>query len=180
MTSLFGTTQAYNGLADTYLYLAPSCDDKVFGTNINYCNLSNWGIYDGQEGDPNVLNLYQSQMSSCNKGLCKAGLGELIKDSKEKEAFQKAMSTITENGSTQKVTVASLLSRNPRCSKWKKIVEKAGFMPYIDKNNGQYQVTMFCPTDNVIPDEWMSKLPYMAPNTLRPLCLAHTLPFFFD
>jgi hypothetical protein len=180
MTSLYGTTQAYNGLANTYLYLAPSCDDKLFGTNINYCSLSQWGIYDGQEADPKVLNMYKAQTQACNNGLCSTALGDMLKDQQEKDAFTKSMSTITLNGSTQKSTVYSLLQRNPKLSKWRKIVERAGFVPYINSMNGNYRVTMFAPTDDQIPDEWMVKLPYMAPNTLRPLCLAHTLPFFFD
>jgi len=177
MTSLFGTTQAFQGLAGTYLYLAPNCGDKVFGTDINYCSLTNWGIYDGQEKDAAVLNLYKKQRNSCMDGMCDP-TSKFTQS--QKEDYDRATSTITPNGSTTKTTVWSLIQSHPRLSKWKKIVEKTGYDKYINELNGITYVTMFAPVNESIPDEWMSNLQNVTGNSIRPLAQAHTLPFQLD
>ncbi len=162
MSGLYGTTQAYQPISSYYLNLAPSCDDNIFGTNINYCKLVNWGIYDGQEKDPFVLNLYTKDKSSCNASICKE---ENIDNNNE---------------DIEQMTIWSLLQSLPQCKKWSKIIKRSGFYDYINQTNQNFKTTMFVPIDNAIPEEWMMYLNNVNNNSLRPLCLAHTLPFAFE
>ena len=162
MSGLYGITQAYNGLTDTYLALAPSCGDKLFDTNINYCDLVNWGIYDGQEQVPNVLDMYKQQGTTCSDGLC--GTSQTDYDSV----------------STDGTTIWSVLKRLPNASKWRQFVVRTGLDAMCQLQNGITQNTLFVPVDEVIPDSWMKKITTVPGNALRPLVQAHMLPFAFD
>ena len=164
MSSLYGTTQAYNVMADTYIGLAPTCNDKLWGTDINYCDMVKWGIYDGQEDAPYVRELYLRQRNGCHGSLCKAKTNVHYDMQK----------------SSSPTTVWSLIATHPQLTKWKKICEKAGWDAYLQEQNEITQVTAFCPTNDAISDEWMFYLTTLPNLSLRPLTMAHTLPFTFE
>ena len=168
MSGIYGTTQSYDGLAGTYLYLAPSCGDKLFATNINYCDLTNWGIYDGQENDPKVLAIYQSQRKKCTTNTC---------DTVDTTKYQNATSIAPGNAKT---TVWSFMQRLPNLSKWCKLVKRANFESYLNSINDITYVTVFAPTDDALTDDWMTFFNNTDKGTLRTYIQVHTLPFFFD
>jgi hypothetical protein len=166
MSSLYGTTQAYNPLDSTYLALAPSCGDKIFGTNINYCDLVRWGILDGEENDPRVLDLYESQQAQKT-----SVFKNFAKERKD-----------TTSGAT---SVLSLLNQLPELSNFREAVYRSGWNKYIDQASDLFKVTLFAPLNSAFP-----KLAPRKPlwngivggveSDLRAIMQAHTLPFGFE
>ena len=164
MSSLYGTTQAYQAISDTYLALSLGCDDKIFGTDIPYCNLVDWGIYDGQERDPYVLNMYQKQHKKqsdfCTDPLCK----------KQYESLDLSSST----------TVWNIMQSLPECSKFTSICYRSGWNQYLNQSNPLSKVTIFVPINQSIPDDWLERMKSLNGNTVRPFCKSHTLPFALE
>lgn len=171
MTSLFGTVQAYQPMASTYLALAPECGDKIFGSNINYCNLVNWGIYDGQEYDPAVLNKYKSQQVSYENSLITNGIPAI-------DTF--APTSDSASLSNKSVTVYSLLKQLPHLSTMASIVEKSGWVDYLNSANDNFKVTLFAPSNAALKNTLYSDYKMWNSNNLRAFAQAHTLPFAFE
>ena len=171
--SLQGTTQAYQPLANTYLALAPSCGDKVFGTNVNYCDLVQWGIYDGQENDTRVLSMYIQQRDQYQNSVFAAD--KKAADTTDAVSYSTAPSN-------QRTTVWSLLSSLPQLSTFKKILERSGWKDYINQANELYKVTLFAPSNSAFKDTAIEHTPLenMNRNNLRLIGQAHTLPFAFE
>lgn len=172
MAGMYGTTQSYQGMADTFMGLAPSCGDKLFGSGIDYCDLVQWGIYDGQENDPRVLQKYWQQRQQHQKSLA-LELGSVQPQEAQRQA------------STEKVTVASALSQLPHLSQFREVCERSGWMPYLDGSRSEKKITLFAPTN----EAWQSKgwdlqrnvnvlgVQNAFNNELRLIAQAHTLPF---
>ena len=175
MASLQGTTQAYQALAGTYLNLAPSCGDKLFGSNIDYCDLVTWGIYDGQENDPKVLKSYLNQTNSKIKSVWQTG-EDAIKD-----AYGEPVSYSLSPANT-KTTVYGLLSQLPQLSTMKKVIERSGWDSYLNSANDIYKVTLFAPNNQAFENSIYAQMPFenWNKNNLRVLGQAHTLPFTFE
>ena len=173
MSGLYGTTQAYNPIAGTYLALAPNCGDKLFGTNIDYCNLVKWGIYDGQENDPEVLKQYLKQRDSQYESLFQQGVAA------EKTTSPTSYSMAPSNRET---TVWSLLSSMPQFSTFKKIIEKSDWFQYINQANDLYKITLFVPNNKAFEKNgWQNlNLDSWNKNNLRAIAQGHTLPFAFQ
>ena len=179
MSGLYGTTQAYQPMASTYIALAPECGDSIFGSDliggkkINYCDLVQWGIYDGQENDPYVLALYQSQ----NMGLEKSILRQDLLASQTT-----APTSYSVNASSQPTSIMSLLKSLPQASTFYKMVMKSGWNKYFDRSTEHAQATLFVPTNKVLEQSIYSQIPLenWNANNLRVLAQAHTLPYAFD
>ena len=171
--SLQGTTQAYQPMASTYIALAPSCGDKIFGTNVNYCDLAQWGIYDGQEYDPKVLGMYMSQKKAYQNSVL--GQDKLASQTTDPVSYSTAPSN-------QSTTVWSLLSSLPQLSTFKKILERSGWKDYINHANPLYKVTVFAPSNQSFKDTAIEHTPLenWNRNSLRLIGQAHTLPFAFE
>ena len=166
MSSLYGTTQAYNPLDSTYLALAPSCGDKIFGTNINYCDLVRWGILDGEENDPRVLDLYESQQAQKT-----SVFKNFAKERKD-----------TTSGAT---SVLSLLNQLPELSNFREAVYRSGWNKYIDQASDLFKVTLFVPLNSAFPKLGPRKPLWNGivggvESDLRAIMQAHTLPFGFE
>lgn len=173
MTSLSGITQAYNGLASTYLALAPNCGDKIFGTDINYCDLVQWGIYDGQENDPKVLAMYDRQRKASQNSVLLANA----------QAVQTTSPTsYSWSPSNSNTTVLSILDQLPQASTFRKLVYKSGWDKYVNSANDLYKVTLFAPINEAfMKDGWQNiSLEGWNKNNLRSIAQAHTLPFAFE
>ena len=162
MTSLYGTAQAYNAIADVYLSLAPTDDDRLFGTDVKYSDLARWGIYDGQEEDPVVLNAYFQQRKGSVQSLLSVG-------SKAAESFKIKLNS---NPST----VAGLLASLPDTQLFAGMVEESGWSEYLNGVNENYRVTILAPTNEAIRRALANgSLQSVIPT--RDLVKAHTLPF---
>jgi len=173
MSSMQGTTQAYQPLADTYIALAPSCGDKIFGTDINYCNLVSWGIYDGQENDPRVLQSYLKQQNNLNKSVFAA----------DQQAWDtKSPTSYSNSASNQDTTVWSLMKSLPQLSTMARICERSGWKDYIDRANPLAKITVFAPNNQAFQTTQFAHVPYEQwnKNDLRLVGQAHTLPFAFQ
>ena len=170
-----GTTQAYQPMSDTYIALTPSCGDKLFGNGIDYCDLVSWGIYDGQERDPRVLQKYLNQQETLTKNVAVAN----------QRAFQTLSPTnYSFSLSNQPTSVWSLLSSLPQLSQFARMVKRAGWDQYLQHANEMSKVTIFAPNNGVLQstDSPFAHTPIenWHPNQLRVLCQAHTLPFVFE
>ena len=160
-------------MASTYIALAPECGDKLFGTNINYCELTKWGIYDGQENDPQVLKKYLQDKDKAEKSLFTLGM----------EAAQtNSPTTYSLSASNQSSSVWSLLQTFPNLSKFASIVRRSGWDSYLDSANDIYKVTVFAPSNQAFTsDGWQNiDLSNWNTNNLRTIAQAHTLPFGFE
>ena len=177
MSSLQGTTQAYQPMASTYIALAPSCGDKIFGTNIDYCDLVNWGIYDGQENDPRVLRKYLKDVHGEQTQLFQAGK-QAIRQSNQ----QNTPTSYNTSPASQSTTVWSVLESLPNVNMMKKILAKSKWMDYITNANPLYKITLFVPTDQAFQSTSLAHIPYenWNANDLRLIGQAHTLPFAFE
>jgi hypothetical protein len=153
--SLQGTTQAYNVMDSTYLALAPSCDDKIFGTNINYCDLTRWGIVDGEENNLAILNEYLKYRKN-----------SVLNFPPATEPSKSSTST----------TVLSMLDAIPEVSNFRAAVYKSGWAHYLDHANPMYKVTIFAPINSGFNVNNLRQSPY----DLRALMQAHTLSFGFE
>ncbi len=173
MTSLFGTIQAYQPLASTYLALAPECGDKIFGSDINYCNLVKWGIYDGQEYDPKVLQAYKQQQKQSKDSI-------LFFGSEAMDTY--APTSYSTSPSNQSTTVMSVLNQLPNVKTMQRVLRESGWENYLNQANDLAKVTLFVPTDEAFFNSTYMFVPNdkWSPNNLRALGQAHTLPFAFD
>lgn len=161
MSSLYGTNQAYQALSDTYLALSlDENGDKIFPTNIKYNDLVEWGIYDGQERDPFVVNEYMRQQQNCIGSLCKE---------EEKTMSDYSLST----------TVWNTMMNMSEISKFVALCHRSGWNRYLNDPNSLSKVTIFAPINQAIPDTWIEKMNVMNGNSIRPFMSAHTLPFAF-
>jgi hypothetical protein len=174
MSSLQGTTQAYQPMGSTYIALAPSCGDRLFGSGIDYCNLVGWGIYDGQEKDPRVLQKYLNDENRDLKALTKLGSAAMIQAADENSAVDYSSSI-----SNQTTSVWSLLQSLPQLSTMKKLVERSGWDKYISSANSLYKITLFAPTNQAFASSPIA-YQHTNPRDLRLIAEAHTLPFSFD
>ena len=173
MTSLYGTTQAYQPMASTYIALAPECGDNIFGTNVNYCDLAKWGIYDGQEMDPKVLNAYVTQRERGKNNLLIAA----DKSLKSTDPISYSLSV-----SNQSSTVWGMIEQLPQLSTFRGLLKRAGWDQYINSANPYFQVTVFAPTNDALKNTAYTHSPVENWNSynLRVFGQAHTLPFAFD
>jgi len=170
MSGLYGTTQAYNPIAGNYLALAPNCGDTVWGTTINYCDLTRWGIYDGQENDPAVLQSYAKQMKTASKSVFDA--------TREAQQTMSPTSYSLQAGN-QRSTIGRLLDELPHLSKFNEIVKRSGWLDYIDNADSLYKVTLFAPNNQAFEKNGWENLSLEKWNkyNLRSIAQAHTLPF---
>ena len=155
MSSLQGTTQAYNVLDSTYLALAPNCGDKIFGTNINYCDLTRWGIVDGEENNLAILNEYLQY---------------------RKNSVLNFPPPSEPSKSSQSTSVLSMLDNIPSVSNFRAAVYTSGWATYLDKASTLFKVTLLVPVNSGFDVTNLRK----DPNDLRALMQAHTLSFGFE
>ncbi len=173
MASMQGTTQAYQPMSDTYVALTPSCGDKLFGSNIDYCNLVSWGIYDGQERDPRILNAYQTQQQQLFTNLGMAN----------RQAWNTFdTSDFSLSPSNQSTTVWNLMNSLPQLSQFTRMMKRANWDSYIANANPLSKVTVFAPNNGAISESPYAHIPFenWNKNNLRLLGQAHTLPFVFE
>lgn len=173
MSSLYGTTQAFNPIAGNYLALAPNCGDTVWGTGINYCDLTRWGIFDGQENDPKVLQAYASQQNKTSKSVF--------------QAIREAQSTNSPTSyslaaGNKRSSIGTLLEELPQFSKFNQLIKRSGWNDYIDNSDALYKVTLFAPNNNAfLKNGWENiDISKWDKNNLRSIAQAHTLPFGWE
>jgi hypothetical protein len=150
MTSTFGYDTAYSVISDYYLNLAPNCNDKVFGTNVNYCNLVKSGIVDGQENDPAILNKYESLYKSLHKSIN----AQPVSDSE--------------------VTIKSVLEDLPNTSVYRSSIQQTGWDKWI---NTSKNITLFVPSDQSFSNAYRTWLNSKNIAVTRDVLKAHTLPY---
>lgn len=173
MSGLYGTTQAFNPIAGNYLALAPNCGDTIWGTTINYCDLTRWGIFDGQENDPAVLQSYAAQRTKASKSVFDAV--------REAQATSSPTSYSLQAGN-QRSSIGKLLDEMPQLSTFNALVKKSGWLDYIDNTDSLYKVTVFAPNNDAFKKNgWENlSLEKWNKNNLRSIAQAHTLPFGFE
>lgn len=173
MSGLYGTTQAYNPVAGNYLALAPNCGDKIFGTNIDYCDLVKWGIFDGQENDPRVLSAYTNQYNAQKLSL----LDEVH------QARQTYAPTSYTNAKSSAIrNVMDVIDQLPHLSTFRSLIYQSGWNEYLEATNELRKVTIFAPVNSAWNrDGWETiSLKDWKKYNLRNLMKGHTLPFGFE
>ena len=173
MSGLYGTTQAFNPIAGNYLALAPSCGETVWGTGIDYCDLTRWGIFDGQENDPKVLRAYSQQAEKTGKSVFNA--------IRQAQATTSPTSYSLSAGN-RRTTIGSLLEELPHLSKFNELVKRSGWTDYINNADALYKITVFAPNNSAfLKDGWENiDLARWNPNNLRSIAQAHTLLFGWE
>jgi len=156
MTTTFGTDTAYSAISDYYLNLAPSCDDTIFGTNINYCDLVKFGIKDGGENDPLMLNAYQSFNNSLKK------------------SFQNQSKGDQTPLAGQEVNIYDIISEIPELSIYKSLLDQTGWDQFVQVSD---KITLFAPTNTALQNALNTWLSSRNIAVLRDLLKAHTLPY---
>jgi uncharacterized surface protein with fasciclin (FAS1) repeats len=155
MTTSFGVDTAYSAISDYYLALAPNCDDTIFGTNVNYCNLVKTGIVDGQENDPAIVYGFENYTKGVQKSFDKA---------------TKHLSQVAE----QPVTVLSILTDNPETSLFKQLCDLTGWSEYLKATR---DLTVFVPTNNSLQNALNTWLSIGDTSTVKEVLKAHTLKY---
>jgi hypothetical protein len=190
-----GTEQAYNQIADNYLYLSLSNGDTIWGTDfasigdvpplsggVNYQNLiHSMRLVDGEENNPNILKRYIEANQNASKTL--RGLEQ------------------TPERPTQ--TIYNVLNMIPEVSRIKQIIDTVGYKNILNDvtqhgDLSQRRYTFFAPTNQAVdnamqtwlkdepkdnetpqPYTFRNKSSYLGlPNLqLRSILKAHTLGF---
>ena len=154
MTTSFGVDTAYSAISDYYLALAPNCDDTIFGTNVNYCNLVKTGIVDGQENDPAIVYGFQNYTKGVQKSFDKAVKQQPIADTP--------------------VTILSILKDNPETMLFSQLCDLTGWSEYLKATR---DLTVFAPTNSSLQNALNTWLSVGDTSTIKEVLKAHTLKY---
>jgi hypothetical protein len=172
--AFFSTMSGWESQAPYYAGLNLDCSDVLFGTDmqgtrmyipggINYCSLSTTlGLQDQEEQEKNNVLAYST--------LYNENLNQL---NEQVEPYLPKTFDTAHN----RITVVNVLLDHPQCTKFSKMVQKAGMLNYLYQSDYS---SLFIPIDSVIPDNEFQAYMSLPRYTLRTLIQAHTLNYALD
>ena len=177
MTANFGTDTGYSVLAGDFYSLALDCSDKIWGTNINYCDLvQTMKITDGMENDPQVLDSYVKLRDGCYNSLVQRTNNYM--NNYDDETYTMAKDNVTSEH--YKTNIFQLLKRIPEASIFTDLCEKTGWSGRLMRSGERDKMTVFVPTNRAFREAASTWLSIQDPKMIRELLKAHTADYALE